>query len=86
MTELDNPGNGETFSFATDVKPIIDANCIQCHNGSQFPDLRDFSKISANKLIVKNAVSNRRMPLGGSLTNAEINAIVGWIDSGALNN
>ena len=86
MTEPDDPGNGETFSFATDVKPIIDANCIQCHNGSQFPDLRSFSAISANKTSVKGAVSSRRMPLGGSLTNAEINVIVSWIDSGALNN
>ena len=81
-----DPGNGKTFSFATDVRPIIDANCIQCHNGSQFPDLRSFSTISANKTSVKGAVSSRRMPLGGSLTNAEINVIVSWIDSGALNN
>lgn len=88
MTEPDesDSDNGKFVSFIADVRPIINANCVQCHNGSQFPDLRDYSKVSANSANVKSAVSNRRMPLGGSLTNAEINIIVSWIDSGALNN
>jgi uncharacterized membrane protein len=75
-----------TTSFATNVKPIIDNNCIQCHNGGQFPDLRTFANISANATRVKNQVSSRSMPVGGSLTNAEIEAIVCWVENGTPNN
>ena len=73
-------------SFASDIKPIIDANCIQCHNGSQSPDLRTFNGISGNAARVKGQVASRQMPLGGSLSTAEIEAIVCWVDSGAPNN
>ncbi len=73
-------------SFATQVKPIIDNNCIECHNGNQFPDLRNFEGIRNNASRVRAQVVSRRMPIGGSLSNEEIEIIRCWIDSGALNN
>ncbi|UOB18118.1 cytochrome c [Abyssalbus ytuae] len=83
-----NSGTDECpdISFSTQVKPVIDNNCISCHNGSQFPDLRTYDGVSNNAAIVKDQVVNRTMPIGGSLTNEEIELISCWVDNGALNN
>jgi uncharacterized membrane protein len=74
------------ISFINDIKPIIDNNCVSCHNGNQFPDLRTYNGISANSRIVKEQVVNRTMPIGGSLSNEEIELISCWIDNGSKNN
>ncbi len=74
------------ISFTTNIKPIIDSNCISCHGGNQAPDLRTFEGINSNAARVRTQVVSRRMPLGGSLTNEEIELIRCWIDNGALNN
>lgn len=75
-----------SISFASNVKPIIDNNCISCHGGSQAPDLRTYNGISNNADRIKTQVTTRQMPLGGSLSNDEIEAIKCWIENGALNN
>jgi uncharacterized membrane protein len=74
------------ISFINDVKPIIDNSCLQCHNGSQFPDLRTYESIYQNTGKIKSEVVARTMPIGGSLTSKEIQAISDWIDSGAKDN
>jgi len=33
------------ISFVDMVQPIINNNCLQCHNGNQFPDLRNYESI-----------------------------------------
>lgn len=76
----------EEISFINTIKPIIDTNCLECHNGSQFPDLRTYQGISTNSERVKNETTARRMPLGSTLTTEEIEAIFCWVESGALNN
>ncbi|WP_296385340.1 cytochrome c [Winogradskyella sp.] len=73
-------------SFINQVKPIIDNNCVSCHNGNQFPDLRTYNGVSTNSEIVEQQVVNRTMPIGGSLTNEEIDLITCWIENGSLNN
>ena len=76
-----------TVSFALDVKPLIDANCVSCHGvGGQSPNLTTYNSISANAATVKSEVVSKEMPIGGSLTDAEIQAISCWVDNGALNN
>ncbi len=75
------------ITFATNVKPIIDANCIQCHGtGGNSPNLTSYNSISANSGSVKAEVVSRRMPQGFSLSQEDIDAIVCWVDSGAINN
>ena len=73
-------------SFADDVNPIIESKCLSCHSGTQFPDLRTYQGVSSNAGIVKTQVVNRTMPIGGTLTNAEIELISCWVDNGAPNN
>ena len=77
------PGAAATFS--ANVKLIIDSRCASCHNGSRFPDLRTYDGVKNNAAIVKSEVANRSMPQGSSLTNAQIQAIVSWVDDGAKN-
>jgi hypothetical protein len=85
-------GNGNSndpcadITFSAKVKPIIDSNCLQCHgNGGTFPNLTSFSNISRNAGSIKSAVVSRRMPQGGSLSQADIDAIACWVDAGAKN-
>ena len=73
------------ISFKEDVKPIIDARCASCH-GPNSPNLTTFSSIQANATTVKDQLETRRMPIGSSLTNAQIAIIVDWVDAGALDN
>lgn len=77
----------ETITYALHVKPIIEANCVQCHgSGGNFPNLTTYNGTSANASLVKAETVSRRMPQGGSLTTEEIKAISCWVDAGALNN
>ncbi len=76
------------ITFSMNVKKIIDTNCVACHSstGGQTPYLETYSGVSANAGEVKSEVVSKEMPIGGSLTNAEISAIVCWVNAGALNN
>ena len=86
IVEMEASNCDPNTSFTTSVKPIIDANCVSCHNGSQPPNLSSYNGVSSNASNVKTQVISRRMPLGGSLTTEEIELIRCWIDNGALNN
>lgn len=73
-------------SYTDDIQAIIANNCLSCHSGTQFPDLRTYQGVSTNAGIVKTQVVNRTMPIGGALTNEEIELIRCWVDNGAPNN
>ncbi|WP_236974023.1 cytochrome c [Membranihabitans maritimus] len=74
-------------SFSMDVKPIIDNNCISCHNGSvQNPDLRTYQAIKNNSARIKELTASRVMPQTGSLTDDQIILIGCWVDDGAPDN
>lgn len=75
------------ITYSVHIQPILEANCIECHGaGGNFPDLTTFSSVSTNSLRIKSEVVARTMPIGGSLSQVEIDAISCWVDSGALNN
>lgn len=79
-------GNSNSATFSQ-VQPIISNNCLPCHgNGGTFPNLTTFTSISGSANSVKDAVVSGRMPRGGSLSQAEIDAIASWVDAGALDN
>lgn len=75
-----------TISFTTNIKSIIDTNCIECHGGNRFPDLRTYQGIKNSAETVRTQIVNRTMPQGGSLTDDQIELIRCWIDNGALDN
>ena len=86
----------DTYTFADDVKPIIETKCAisGCHNGDMGQDLNwtifeAFHKRAASGLV-KYRVTHRIMPPSdspeGPLSQDQINAIACWSDQGALNN
>jgi hypothetical protein len=84
---------GETVkSFAADVNPTIQAFCASnagCHNAGSNNgpgELLRYSQIFNNRTIIRAAVVSGRMPLNGSLTQAQKNSIACWIDNGAPEN
>lgn len=85
-----------TYSFARDVKPIIETKCAiaGCHNGDMGQDLNwmifdNFHK-RVESGLVKYRVTHRIMPpsvsSAGPLSQDQINAIACWSDQGGLNN
>jgi len=93
-----NNGNSNTLNcssvpktFATDVKAIIANNCTaaSCHNsgsGNGPGALVTYAQIAAAKVSVRSSVASGSMPKGGSLTAAQKNTILCWIDDGAKDN
>jgi uncharacterized membrane protein len=75
------------ITFSAKIKPIIDANCVECHrSGGNSPNLTTYTSINLNSNNVKEAVASRRMPQGTALAQEDIDAIVCWVNAGALNN
>ncbi len=84
--------SGAAKSFAADVSPIVQSTCATssgCHasGSSEGPGaLITYAQISGSKSSIKSQVASGAMPQGSSLTSAQKNAIICWIDAGALNN
>jgi hypothetical protein len=79
-------------SFSADVNPIIQSNCAigsGCHGdgSSNGPGaLTTFEQIKAAASSIRSAVTSKRMPLGRTLTAAQIKSISCWVDNNATNN
>jgi hypothetical protein len=92
VTPIDQQCN-TTISFANDVMPILQANCISCHdqgNASGGYDLSTYSAVLANANAVVGSMkanSYQLMPLGGpALPDSTIQKIKCWIEQGKLDN
>lgn len=80
-----------TKSFVTDVKPLIDAKCATsgCHNAVSHAGghtLTTYDQIYAERTHIFSSVADGSMPEGSSLTDAQKDIILCWINQGALNN
>lgn len=77
------------ISYESEVKPIIIESCAttDCHvSGTGRSNLTIFSNVKNNAASIKTRVLNGSMPKNSSLSAAEIEAIVCWVDDGALDN
>ena len=78
--------------FSAEVRPIIQGSCAtnaSCHGTGSLNgpgELVTFDQIQRASGSIKTAVESRRMPLGSSLSVAEISRISCWVNSGSLNN
>lgn len=78
--------------YAADVSPIVSTTCATnagCHGtgSSNGPGpLTTYSQIFAARAQIKTVVANGTMPQNGTLTTAQKNSIICWIDSGAPQN
>lgn len=84
--------SGAAKSFATDVQPIIQSSCatsVSCHasGSSNGPGaLTTFQQVFNARIAIRMAVANGSMPQNGSLSAAQKNTILCWIDNGATSN
>lgn len=84
--------SGVTFTYNTNIKGIIDRNCISCHaTGSGVPDAENFDFRTYEGLkehlddghVLDRVVVKKDMPQGGgTMTQAERDSINCWIQAG----
>ncbi|MCX6306898.1 MAG: hypothetical protein NT040_18180 [Bacteroidetes bacterium] len=72
---------GAVKSYSSDVSPIIQSACANCHS-----NFSNYAQISGDKSAIRSKIVDGSMPQGGSLSAAQKNNVVCWIDNGALNN
>lgn len=94
------PDTTVVISFATQIQPIFDNNCVLCHRpGGTSPDLTSgnaYSKINTARYIntttpSQSLVYRRVIPAGGfsghpTVSPAQAALILSWIQQGAKNN
>ncbi len=76
-------------SFADQVNPIIQTNCMvsNCHGeNDEIPDWSTYESISANAGIIKTRTGEGTMPPTGPLSSTDVQLIADWVDQGAPNN
>lgn len=84
--------SGVAFSYASNIKGIIDRHCISCHkagSGVSGADIFDFSTYEGMKShldaghILERVVIDKDMPQsGGTMTQAERDSVNCWILAG----
>lgn len=81
------------ISYATDIRPILDANCISCHapGGEQeisplltYDDIKRYT--DGNNLTDRINGNSSLMPPTGKMAVCNIAIIEAWINQGALDN
>lgn len=80
----------DTIYFSTQIEPLIQTNCIGCHNtGGSLPILTNYTEISANAAGILSTMngSPQLMPLNGpALNDTLIQQFSCWINQGKANN
>jgi hypothetical protein len=73
--------SGTAKSYATDVAPIFSGECNSCHS-----EYSSYSGVSTDKSRIRSTIVDGSMPKRSTLSDAQKNAIVCWIDNGGANN
>lgn len=92
-------GGGITFScvgidpkFSTDIQPIlntvcsINSNCHAAGSSNSGGPFTNHAEVFAKRSGIRAAILAGTMPQSGTISQAQINAFICWIDSGAPNN
>lgn len=85
-------GCDATMSYATDIKPIIDAKCVSCHTtGASQGDFQTYAVVKSkidNGTFKNRVFTVKDMPPGGStpVTEEELGKIKCWMEQGSLDN
>ncbi|MEN2401265.1 cytochrome c [Flavobacterium sp. MC2016-06] len=93
-----DPGTDPTtkISYTKDVKSIIDANCVSCHQNGRaagFTPLTTYAEVKAAvqnaQLLARIQLQNGQqgiMPQGGRMSQTNIDLIIKWNTDGLINN
>ena len=85
-------GDAPISSFANEVFPIMQAKCATagCHvSGGNAPFvIEGYDDVQPRAALIRTRVSNGTMPPSGAtgLSDAEVRAIISWVDGGAQDN
>jgi hypothetical protein len=92
-------GGTRTFScsgispkFSTDIQPIlttvcsVNSNCHAAGSTNSGGAFTNYTEVNAKKSNIRAAIISGSMPQSGSITQAQVNAFICWIDAGAANN
>ncbi len=95
-TDSDNDGTTESVSYISDIKTILDTNCILCHAESKTGSDRNGAPTTINLDTYENVISsatlaNTRiqagtMPPSGGLSETDKKTVQSWIDAGTPEN
>lgn len=84
--------NAINARFATDIEPVIKANCLSsgCHeSGSRNGDFTEYKGIKGkanNGSLEKRVLTKKDMPSGNPLSLEDRKKIKCWLNNGALDN
>jgi hypothetical protein len=84
--------SGVSPSYNTEIKPIINSNCLSsgCHNAGSvngdFTTYDGLKTVASSGALEKRVVIDKTMPATGPLSLADRKKIKCWISSGAANN
>lgn len=84
----DNSSTTTNVTYTSNVKPIIDTNCIACHfSGGESPTLGTYTQVknaaSSGKLLCTiQALGCRTMPPSGKMSQSNIDLILLWKSQG----
>jgi len=73
--------SGAAKSYKNDVAPIIASACSGCHQ-----NYNTYSQMKSSAAAVRSVIVTGAMPKGSSLSTAQKDAVVCWIDNGTSNN
>jgi uncharacterized membrane protein len=76
-----SPTCNSVKSYSIDVRPVIQGNCVSCHS-----TYGSYSQVSASASSIRTSIVNGSMPKGSTLTDAQKDNIICWIDAGTPNN
>ncbi len=75
---------GATVSWEADVRALGEARCGKCHSTGTEPELTTYEQWKTHAAAIAAAVRDRRMPADGPLDEGAIQAMVRWVNGGAL--
>ena len=76
--------DGATPSYQSDIKQIIDNNCVSCH--SSYSTYNGVKSAVSNGTFEKEVVTRKTMPQNGTLSADQLNLIRCWLDNNAPEN
>ncbi|MFN1216844.1 hypothetical protein ACKW6Q_07620 [Chryseobacterium kwangjuense] len=77
--------------YNTEVKTIVDNNCIGCHSATSFKPLATYNDVKNNIDGILNRIQRPvgdpgKMPQGGALSQTQINTFIKWKADGLVEN
>lgn len=84
----------EIVTYAANVKPIVDENCISCHSQggpaafrplTEYNQVREYIDIIINRIEKQNG-DPQKMPVGGTLSSSQIDIFIQWKADGFIEN